>query len=561
MKFFILLFLVINNGKIIRDEKLLPKFMTDEEILKSFEIGKYLQKGPPPSYPVRTHAEYERVQCVFFRWPYSSSWNYIWREMIREVSEVTKAYIITAYPSDTTSIKNYLLQGGVNIDSVRFFIVSTNSVWIRDYGPWSIYVENGSLSIIDFIYNRPRPQDDSFPSKLGQAWNLPVYLPDLVHPGGNFMVDGNGVGFSTELIYQENNLTPSQIAQIMKDYLGLEKFVVVPRILYEYTGHIDIFAKILNDTLVMVGKYDNPNDPNYARLNQIADSISHVQNLDGKYFKVVRIIMPESFSPSHTTGATYLNSLFVNGKILVPIYGLPQDPEALQVYQQALPDYEVIGINCSAMVGSGGAIHCVTMGFAPKDFLPPEVIHNPLQDTSISYWPLTVFAEVFDNLKVYRVYLIYNINHQDSTMLRMLKVENTDSFYREFEGNVNVGDSIFYRILAIDGAFNKTYLPQNGYFAFKIKPETQVSEKMKDNRVKVYFSNKTLFISSNNEEDLNLYLYDISGRKLISFKILIEKGIKKINLSNLKNGTYFLKLKSKNYDGKFKFLNLKGGNK
>ncbi|MEO0297465.1 MAG: hypothetical protein ABIN23_08485, partial [candidate division WOR-3 bacterium] len=78
MKFFILLFLLINNGKIIRDEKLLPKFMTDEEILKSFEIGKYLQKGPPPSYPVRTHAEYERVQCVFFRWPYSSSWNYIW---------------------------------------------------------------------------------------------------------------------------------------------------------------------------------------------------------------------------------------------------------------------------------------------------------------------------------------------------------------------------------------------------------------------------------------------------------------------------------------------------
>ena len=555
MKFLILLFLMNSEGKIIRDEKILPKFLTEEEKLKTHEIGTYLLKGPPPSFPVRTSAEYERVQCVFFRWPYSSSWNSIWREMIREVCEVTKAYIITAYPSDTTSIKNYLQAGGVNIDSVRFLITTTNSVWIRDYGPWSIYVENGSLSIIDFIYNRPRPQDDSFPSKLGQMWNIPVYLPNLVHAGGNFMVDGNGVGFATELIYQENNLTPSQIAQIMKDYCGIEKFVVVPRIFYEYTGHIDIFAKILNDTLVMVGKYDNPNDPNYARLNQIADSISHVQNLDGKYFKVIRIIMPESFTPSHTTGATYLNSLFVNGKILVPIYGLPQDPEALQVYQQALPDYEVIGINCANMVGSGGAIHCVTMGFSPKDLEPPQIIHTPLNDTSISYWPLTCYAEVFDNLKVYRVYLIYNINHLDSNMVRMFKMEETDTFYAEFQGNVNVGDSIFYRILAIDGAFNKKYLPLNGYFAFKIKEETKISERKKEIPFKIYFEGKNLIILSN-EENLIFEIYDISGRK--TEKILIGKGIKKINFKNLKYGTYFINLKSKNYNERFKILNLKG---
>lgn len=560
MKFFILIFIFnLSQEKIIRDEKILPRFLTPEEKLRIDEIGKYLPSTPPPGVPVRTPAEYEKVQCVFFRWPYSSLWNYIWREMIREVCEVTKAYIVTAYASDTNSIKSYLQQGGVNIDSVRFLITSTNSVWIRDYGPWNIYVEDDTLSIVDLIYNRPRPRDDSFPSKLGQMWNLDVYLPDLVHPGGNFMVDGNGTGFSTDLIYEENNLTPEEIKQIMKDYFGLEQFVTVPRIYYEYTGHIDIFAKILNDTLVMVGKYDNPNDPNYERLNEIADSISHVQNLDGKHFKVIRIIMPQSFSPSNSTGATYLNSLFVNGKILVPIYNLPQDPEALQTYQEALPDYEVVGINCQNMIGSGGAIHCVTMGFSPYDFLSPEIVHTPLQDTPINYWPLKVHALVYDNLKIHRVYLIYSIDHLDSTRIRMLNIEGTDTFQAEFSGNVNVSDSVFYRILAIDGALNKVYLPQNGYFSFEIKPGVEIAEKERKSQVKVYFSDSKLIFDTGKSDYFNIEFYSITGRKIKKLKFYLKKGIEEIYLNDLKSGIYFVELKSGDYKGRMKIIFLKGG--
>lgn len=559
MKFLILIFLVnSSSGKIIRNEKLLPRFLTPDEKTRMNEIGNYLIKGPPPGVPVRTSAEYERVQCVFFRWPYSS-WNSIWRDMIREVCEVAKAYIITEYSSDTSSIKSYLEQGGVNTDSVRFLITSTNSVWIRDYGPWNIYVENDTLSIVDLIYNRPRPQDDSFPSKLGQMWSLDVYLPDLTHPGGNFMVDGNGTGFSTDLIYEENSgMTPQEIAQTMKDYLGLDQFVTVPKIYYEYTGHIDIFAKILNDTLVMVGKYDDPNDPNYARLNEIADSISHVQNLDGKYFRVIRMVMPESFSPWNNTGATYLNSLFVNGKILVPIYNLPEDPEALQTYQQALPDYEIVGIDCQDMVGSGGAVHCVTMGFAPYDFIPSQIVHTPLQDTPISYWPLTVYSEVFDNLKVHRVYLTYNINHLDSTSLRMFNIVGTDSFQVQFSGNVNVGDSVFYRIFAIDGAFNKAYLPQNGYFAFEIKSAVEIAEKEKGNNLKIYFSNSNLFFSLPKPDNFKVDLYGVSGRKIKTLNLNLKRGTTRICFRDLKPGTYFVNLRSKNYMKKIKIFYFEG---
>ena len=56
-----------------------------------------------------------------------------------------------------------------------------------------------------------------------------------------------------------------------------------------------------------------------------------------------------------------------NGKVLVPIFDVEQDDDALAVFQQALPGWEIVGINCTGFDGSGGAIHCSTHGIASHD--------------------------------------------------------------------------------------------------------------------------------------------------------------------------------------------------
>ncbi len=370
------------------DAEFLPQWMTPSESLRVDDIGKTHVVTSPPGVWVETPGEFENLKGVFVSWIYGTS-NAIFREIVREVVEVSRIFIIVESGSEQSAISSYLTGNGISLDSIEFYIWPRNSIWIRDFGPWFMRQEDNSEGIVDFQYNRPRPQDDTIPWRIGEAWNIPVYGSPLEHAGGNFMTDGLGTGFTSTLIYQENpGYSHAEIGSLMLAYSGLEQFIVLQRINLEYTGHIDLWTKILNDTLVMVGEYESGH-PNHDLLNAHADSIGSCTNREGLNYRIVRIPMPWSMSDAPPS---YLNSLIVNDKVLVPLYGEPEDDTALFVYQQALPDHEIIGINCASMAGWGGAIHCITMQIPSPYFL--HIRHYPLTNTSDTLNPYRVEAHI-----------------------------------------------------------------------------------------------------------------------------------------------------------------------
>jgi agmatine deiminase len=186
--------------------------------------------------------------------------------------------------------------------------------------------------------------------------------------GGNFMTDGNGMGFFGSVILKENNTwSEDSLRKNLRQYLGLDSVVFVRSMQLDGTGHIDMFSKFLNDTLILVGDYVNPGDgygQNPQILDDNADSLSKMKNLDGRPFNVVRIPMP----PFYQVGTdlympSYTNSLIINKKVLVPIYGDTLgslDTMALNIYKKYMPDYEVIGIMSAEIIKSWGAVHCIT---------------------------------------------------------------------------------------------------------------------------------------------------------------------------------------------------------
>jgi agmatine deiminase len=554
------------------DETFLPKWMTLEESLRVSEIGKGHVITTPPGGWVETPGEFEELRGIFITWIYGS-YTSIYRQIVQEAGEVSQVYIIVGSAGEQSSITSYLQSQGVPLDSVSFYVWPRNSIWIRDYGPWFMRKEDNAEGIVDFIYNRPRPLDDTIPWRIGQSWMMPVYGSPLEHAGGNFMVDGLGTGFASTLIHQENpSYTSAQIESLMLAYSGLEQFIVVPRINIEYTGHIDLWTKALNDTLILVGEYA-PGHPNHALLNQNADSISNCKNREGYPYRVARIPMPWSTS---SAPPSYLNSLFVNNKVLVPLWNEPEDDTALFIYQQLLPDHEIVGINCAAMAGSGGAMHCITIqvpsskyahiqhypltdtedtlnayrvrarittsadlmldstlvcykinssnyatvpftpvvdtpgvyaGYIPPqsngdtvhyyistqnsdgikrtspkhvppqiysfyvgfDITPPEITHTPLGNQTINSWPVYVSAVVTDDSGVDSVILEYGINGVPQTPIPMPNTGG-DTYGANFGGTVNVGDTVTYRIKAVDASvnYNISYAPASGNYLFVI---------------------------------------------------------------------------------------------
>ncbi len=552
------------------EPEFLPKWMTPAESLRIHEIGKGHVITAPPNCIVETPAEYEPLRGVFMTWIYSySSYRPIFREIVRHTVTSCKAYII-ASSSDTSTIKNYLTSNGIPLDSVRFYTYPYNSIWIRDYGPWFMRKQDNTEGIVDFQYNRPRPNDDTIPWRIGQSWGIPVYGSPLEHPGGNFMVDGHGTGFASNLIYQENpGYNQTQIATMMYQYSGLEQFIPVHRILTEYTGHIDLWTKQLNDTLVMVGEYATGH-PNDTVLDNRADSISRCVNRDGFNFSVIRIPMPWSMSDAPPT---YLNGLFVNDKLLVPTWSLSEDTTAIRIFQETLPGYTIVGINCSAMSGSGGAIHCITMQVPKSQFV--HIQHNPLNDTSDTLNPYRVRGRIIysGSLLAESTLVFYKINNGSFSSLSMTAVVDTPGVFETYIPAQSAGDTVHYYILAKNNqAIRRTcpsYVPPQ-IFTFQITGnpgslENLVLEPAIINIVTRMNRNKlSLILKANASGRLMINIYNslgqnitcIADRSIVTGDYLFEWDMRDDTGRMVSQGTYFysVELNNRRQTGKVLFI-------
>jgi len=373
------------------EEEFLPIGLTEEELLRLDEIGINHIITDVPEGEIRNPAEWERSEGVIIRWPLGISISLV-AEMAEDVMVTT--IVASTYQRDQ-AITSYS-SGGVNMSNTQFIIAATNSIWTRDYGPWFIFADD-SIGIVDHIYNRPRPLDDLIPQVIGAEWNIDVFGMDLITAGGNHMSDGLGCSMSTRLVYDENpTKTPAQIDSIMLAYLGND-YTVLDYIESSGIHHIDCWAKFLSPSTILV-KDVSVGNPSYNLLNQRADWLSQQTSAWGVPYNVIRIYCP--------TGTAYTNSLILNDKVLVPIFGSYYDSTALEIYRDAMPGYEVLGFTGSWY--DNDAIHCRTMGVPDMQLL--FVDHDPLQN--MNYTPddypvsahikaLTRQGLMLDSLKIY----------------------------------------------------------------------------------------------------------------------------------------------------------------
>jgi agmatine deiminase len=343
-----------------------------------------LANDPPPVGPIRNVAEYEPMTKVLIRYPLGIPYS-----LIAEMHENVQISCVVSSSSYNTARTNFQ-SNGIDPNTVDWIIAESNSYWTRDYGPWFVFDGNGDLRIIDHKYNRPRPLDDVIPITCGQHWGIPVHTHDLVHTGGNYMTDGYGVSFSTDLVWTENSsMTHAQVFQRMQDYYGLNTYNVVPDISTSGIHHIDCWAKFLDEETI-IEKQVSTSHGDYAELEQNATLIASLPSATGRNYRVVRV-----FCQSIGSGnvASYTNSLILNKKILVPTFNsTTNDNNALQAYRDAAPGYEVIGSYYNGWI-TDDALHCRTMGIADPEML--RVAHIPIVSWN-TYEPIPIRAFIDD---------------------------------------------------------------------------------------------------------------------------------------------------------------------
>lgn len=351
------------------EENALPKGMTPEEEGLRHLIGAFSrQTAPPPGPGIRQCAEWETVTGALVRYPFGLP-----TALMREYATDIELWVLVGSSSQQNTAYGILNSGGVNMANVRFLICATNSIWTRDYGPQFVFDANGQMGIVDHIYNRPRPQDDQVNYAVGAAWGIPVYGSPLVHTGGNYMCNGHGAGYSTDLVYDENSIPIYQVDAHMYNYLGVNPYYVVPDISSYGIHHIDCWAKLLDEETILV-KQVWQGHPDHNMLEQNVATMETWTNSYGRPYRIVRV---NCGSIGGNQVAAYTNSVILNNKVFVPTFGISTDSAALQVYRDAMPGYEVYGFTGSWY--SDDAIHCRTMGIHDKYML--YVDHAPMPDS------------------------------------------------------------------------------------------------------------------------------------------------------------------------------------
>jgi len=252
----------------------------------------------------------------------------------------------------------------IPLDNITISITRTKTYWIRDYGPFFIE-KNGDLSIVDFKYLKGtwRLIDDIYPTLYGIKNDIEFDFranSALSIQGGNFMTDGKGVGMvaNSPLENYNTDKTMDEICGVLKQYLGLNEVIVLESQIGDRTGHIDMFSKLVDENTVLVGQWDEA-DRNYQILE------NNSQLLIDKGYNVIRIPMLRNPKEEKDTIWTYTNSLIINGTkrniVLVPQYGASEDSTAILIYENAMPNYKIIGIDSSLIINFFGAIHCTTL--------------------------------------------------------------------------------------------------------------------------------------------------------------------------------------------------------
>lgn len=334
-------------------------------------------------------AEWALQSGIQLTWPHAGTdWAYMLSEVqecfVNIASEIARREILLIVTPEPEEVEKQVA-GRVNMDNVRFLECETNDTWARDHGAITMTDTDGS-SLLDFTFNGwglkfASDKDNCITRRAVEAGALKGrYINRLgfVLEGGSIECDGQGTLLTTsECLLSPNRngqLNKVEIEEFLRSTFHLERVLWLD---YGYLAgddtdsHIDTLARFCSpDTIVYVQCCDKE-DEHYEALRQMEEQLKSFRTLSGEPYRLLPLPMADKIEvDGERLPATYANFLIMNEVVLYPTYCQPEnDLRAREVLQQAFPRYEIIGIDCRALIKQHGSLHCVTMQY-PVGVLP-----------------------------------------------------------------------------------------------------------------------------------------------------------------------------------------------
>ena len=292
----------------------------------------------PTDLNYRMPAEWAQLTRTFISWPVQASMVYP-----ENYEAVTAAYaeIITAMAEfePVTVVVNSDDQEKVgarfaSIDNVDLLPIEHNDAWLRDNGPTFLLNEQQELAGVNWGFNAwggkysPWDLDDAVAGQVLKHVGVRQFDAPLVMEGGSIHTDGEGTLLTTEECLLNVNRNPQlsreQIEELVRNYVNVDSVIWLKRGLSgdETDGHVDNIACFAAPGKVILQVCDDPADENYEITRENRATLAKAVDAKGRKLEVIEIPQPpKTFHEGQRLTLSYLNFYFVNGGIILPVFG------------------------------------------------------------------------------------------------------------------------------------------------------------------------------------------------------------------------------------------------
>lgn len=348
----------------------------------------------------RMPGEFEPHRGCVMIWPVRpGSWPYGAKDAQKAFTEIARAIAgseevwMLAGKEDAAHVREVFVHDA----AIHVLEIETDDAWARDVGPTCVRNENGEVRGIDWQFNAwggtfdglyaHWENDNLAAEKICGVLSLPCYdAQHFVLEGGAIHSDGQGTVLVTEacLLSKGRNpkLTKKEIEETLKNYLGAEKIIWLPRGIYqdETNEHVDNVCAFVKPGEVVLAWTDKKEDPQWELSNASLKVLEQERDAKGRKIKVHKLPIPETpvcITQEELAGfafeegedvrmagerlaASYVNFYISNGAVIVPQFGDKNDGEAAEILSRLFPEREVIPIYARPVIVGGGNIHCIT---------------------------------------------------------------------------------------------------------------------------------------------------------------------------------------------------------
>ncbi len=306
-------------------------------------------------------------------------------QLAQAIQKECTVYIRVLNNGDTTLVKNNMISRGTPLFNYRFLVSAGDDWWTRDYGPMAFYSKGlDSIGFADMKYYDGRDKDNLFPGQLATTMGYQNYVTQLNGEGGNFMGDGYGRLFFSDVVTKANasahatSWSTNQTLDTVRNIFGTPDLSNLPALKCDGgTGHIDLYIKLKDEQTIIASQYPSVITAQDKKI--IEDNVQYLSSLKSTYnrpYRIFRVEHPTDDNGTHTRltcaqidadARNFINGTTVNNSFIFPSYydgstgNAAQHQRIMAFYKRIFPGYKIVPIDSRIMSPLGGAIHCITM--------------------------------------------------------------------------------------------------------------------------------------------------------------------------------------------------------